>query len=73
MNYYHSWIVSLGYNQILIAIDDISKTGFKCLGSLGTFEWLVMSFGLKNASATYQRAMNAILHGMLGPPHGDLY
>ena len=47
------------YNQILIVVDDISKTAFKCLGSLGTFEWMVMPFGLKNASATYQRTMSA--------------
>ena len=26
------------YNQILIVVDDISKTAFKCLGSLETFE-----------------------------------
>ena len=29
------------YNQILIDVDDISKTAFRCPGSLGTFEWLV--------------------------------
>ena len=26
------------YNQILIVVDDISKTTFRCPGSLGTFE-----------------------------------
>ena len=51
-----------GYNQILIVVDNISKTAFKCPGSLGTFEWLVMPFGLKNVGATYQRAMNAVFH-----------
>ena len=55
-----------GYNKILIVVDDISKIAFKCPGSLGTFEWLVMPFGLKNASGTYQRAMNVIFHDMLG-------
>ena len=60
------------YNQILIAIDDIIKTVFRCLGSFGTFQWLVMPFGLKNAGATYQRAMNAILHDMLGH-HMEIY
>ena len=55
-----------GYNQILIVVDDISKTAFRCAGSLGTFKWLVMPFGLKNDGATYQRAMNAIFHDMLG-------
>ena len=41
------------YNQILIAVEDIPKTAFRCFGSIGTFEWLVRPFGLKNASATY--------------------
>ena len=41
------------YNQILIVVNDISKTGFRCPGFLGTFEWLVMPFGLKNAGVTY--------------------
>ena len=54
-----------GYNQILIVVDDISKTAFRCPGSLETFEWLV-TFGLKNADATYQRVMNAIFQDMLG-------
>ena len=60
------------YNQILIVVDDISKTAFRCPGSLGTFEWLVMPFGLKNTGATYQRAMNAIFHDMLGH-HMEIY
>ena len=55
-----------GHNKILIAVEDIPKTTFRCLGSIGTFEWLVMPFSLKNASATYQRAMNAIFQDMLG-------
>ena len=61
-----------GYNQILIVIDDISKTTFRCPSSLGTFEWLVMPFGLKNTGATYQRARTAIFHDMLGH-HMEMY
>ena len=61
-----------GYNQILIAVEDISKTAFKCSSYIRTFEWLVMLFGLKNAGATYQRAMNAIFHDMLGH-HMEVY
>ena len=49
-----------GYNQILITIEAIPKIAYRCPGSIGTFEWLVMPFGLKNAGGTYQRAMNAI-------------
>ena len=60
------------YNQILIAIEDIPKTVFRCPGSIRTFEWLVMPFGLKNVSATYQRAMNVIFHDMLGH-HMEIY
>ena len=30
------------------------------------FEWIVMTFGLKNAGATYQRAMNYIFHEIIG-------
>ena len=35
------------YNQILIVVDDISKIAFRCPGSLGTFEWLVMPLFLR--------------------------
>ena len=36
------------------------------------FELLVMPFGLKNVDATYQIAMNAIFHDMLGH-HMEIY
>lgn len=35
---------------------------FRCPGALGTYEWMVMSFGLKDPGATYQRVMNSIIH-----------
>ena len=54
-----------GYNQILMAEEDIPKTAFRCPGHLGLFEWVVMTFGLKNAGATYQRAMNYIFHKLI--------
>ena len=54
-----------GYNQILMAIEDIHKTAFRCPGHLGLYEWVVMTFGLKNAGATYQRAMNYIFHELI--------
>jgi hypothetical protein len=54
-----------GYNQIFMALEDISKTAFRCLGHIGLFEWIVMTFGLKNTSATYQRAMNYIFHELI--------
>ena len=55
-----------GYNQILIAVEDIPKTAFRCHVSIGIFEWLIMLFGLKNAIAIYQRVMNVIFHDMRG-------
>jgi hypothetical protein len=55
-----------GYNKIFMAKEDVSKTAFRCLGFVGLFEWVIMTFGLKNAGATYQRTMNLILHDLLG-------
>jgi hypothetical protein len=54
------------YNQIFMAEEDASKTAFICPGFIGLFEWVVMTFGLRNAGATYQRAMNLIVHELLG-------
>jgi hypothetical protein len=49
-----------------MAEEDMSKTTFHCLGFIGLFERVVMTFRLKNASATYQRAMNLIFYNLLG-------
>jgi hypothetical protein len=54
------------YNQIFMAERDINKTAFHCPGFVGLFEWVVMTFGLKNVGATYQRAMKLIFHDLLG-------
>jgi len=53
---------NVGYNQIFMVEEDIPKTVFRCLGHVGLFEWIVTTFDLKNAGATYQRAMNFIFH-----------
>ncbi|CAL9000002.1 unnamed protein product, partial [Prunus brigantina] len=55
-----------GYNQIMVAEEDIHKTAFMCPGHIGAFEYTVMPFGLRNAGATYQRAMNSVFHDMIG-------
>ena len=34
--------------------------------ALGTYEWVIMPFGLKNTGVTYQRAMNVIFHEFIG-------
>nr|AAQ56355.1 putative reverse transcriptase [Oryza sativa Japonica Group] len=54
-----------GYNQIFMAEEDIHKTAFRCPGAIVLFEWVVMTFGLKSAGATYQRAMNYIYHDLI--------
>jgi hypothetical protein len=55
-----------GYNQIFMVKEDVYKMAFYCPGFVGLFEWVVMTFGLKNAGVTYQRAMNLIFHDLLG-------
>jgi hypothetical protein len=55
-----------GYNQIFMAEEDMSKTAFCYQGFLNLFEWVIMTFGLKNAGVTYQRVMNLIFHDLLG-------
>jgi hypothetical protein len=54
-----------GYNQIFMAKEDVSKTAFRCPRFVGLFEWVVMTFGLKNVSAMYQEAMNLIFDDLL--------
>jgi hypothetical protein len=41
------------------------KTTFRCPDFVGLFVWVVMTFALKNTSATYQKAMNLIFHELL--------
>ena len=52
-----------GYNQIKMAPEDMEKMTFVTLWE--TFCYKVMSFGLKNARATYQWAMVALFHDMM--------
>ena len=52
-----------GNNQIRIAPRDAEKIAFKT--PIGNFYYIVMSFRLKNAGATYQRIMTAIFYDMM--------
>jgi hypothetical protein len=54
------------YNQIFMAPKDIHNTTFRVPGAMGLFKYVVMTFGLKNAGATYQHAMNYIYHDLIG-------
>ena len=53
-----------GYNQIKMEETDQEKTSF--VTSQGLFHFKVMSFGLKNAGATYQRLMNKMFAHQIG-------
>ena len=52
-----------GYNQIMMALDDMEKTSF--IIEWGTYCYRVMLFGLQDAGATYQRAATTLFHGMM--------
>ncbi|RDX81468.1 Retrovirus-related Pol polyprotein from transposon opus, partial [Mucuna pruriens] len=53
-----------GYNQIRMHPDDEEKTAF--ITDSGAFCYKVMSFGLKNVGATYQRLMDKIFKDVMG-------
>ncbi|GKV11069.1 hypothetical protein SLEP1_g22355 [Rubroshorea leprosula] len=62
-------------DEYLMPIADLLVDGVACHkilsfmvghGAVGTFEYIMMPFGLNNAEATYQRAMNAIFNDMIG-------
>ena len=46
-----------------MAPEDAEKIAFRT--PMENFYYTVMPFGLKNADATYQRAMTAIFHDMM--------
>lgn len=52
-----------GYHQIRVKDDDIEKTAFRT--RYGSFEFLVLPFGLTNAPPTFMRLMNSIFHKYL--------
>ncbi|KAL0416465.1 UNVERIFIED_CONTAM: hypothetical protein Slati_3478400 [Sesamum latifolium] len=55
---------SQGYHQIMLAPEDHKRVSF--ITSDGTFYYVAMPFGLKNAGATYQRLVDKIFQPQLG-------
>jgi hypothetical protein len=53
-----------GYHQIALREEDQSKTSF--ITPFGAYYYKIMSFGLKKAGATYQRATQTCLDEQIG-------
>ena len=53
-----------GYNQIPMHPGDQEKTAF--IIDMGVYCYNMMSFGLKNAGATYQRMMSKVFAEQIG-------
>ncbi|KAL0440225.1 UNVERIFIED_CONTAM: hypothetical protein Slati_2505500 [Sesamum latifolium] len=53
-----------GYHQIMLAPEDCKRVSFITSG--GTFCYVAMPFGLKNAGATYQRLVDKIFRSQIG-------
>ena len=53
-----------GYNQICMNEEDQEKTAF--VTNQGLYCYKVMSFGLKNVRATYQRLVNQMFNKKIG-------
>ncbi|GAA0172049.1 hypothetical protein LIER_41269 [Lithospermum erythrorhizon] len=61
---FHFLDASRGYHQILLDEEDQEKMAF--VTEYGLYCWRMMSFGLKNDGATYQRMVNSIFKSQIG-------
>lgn len=61
--YFSSIDLKSGYHQVRIKDVDIAKTAFNT--RYGSFEFLVLPFGLTNSPPTFQKMMNAVLEDYL--------
>lgn len=62
--YFSTLDLASGFHQIQMNPKDVEKTAFSV--NYGKYEFLRMPFGLKNAPAIFQRAMNDVLREHIG-------
>lgn len=62
-NYFSTLDLTSGFYQMKLDDEDIHKTGI-VVQNMGSFQYLRLPFGLKNASASFQRLMSLILAGL---------
>ncbi|KAG1393183.1 hypothetical protein G6F60_011646 [Rhizopus arrhizus] len=61
--YFSSIDLKSGYHQVRIKDEDVAKTAFNT--RYGSYEFLVLPFGLTNSPPTFQKMMNAVLHDFI--------
>ena len=61
---YSTLDLKTGFWQLPVHPADIPKTAFRC--HLGHFQFVRMLFGLANAPAAFQRAMDQVMKGLIG-------